>query len=280
MDPIDAAELALSLPGIDPERPSPARIYDFWLGGSQNFAADREAGRRAAEAMPTLPASLRANRVFLGHVVQHLAAERGITQFLDLGSGVPTVGNVHEVAQAANPQARVVYVDIDPVAVAHARALLADNPRAHAVLADLREPDSVLAHPLVREGIDWSRPVAVLLFAVLHFISDTDQAGRIVSAYTRPCIPGSFLAISHGAPDHAAPQAQASAASDYSSRTGVPFTARTSAQIADWLPGLEIEPPGLEDIRVWLPELDRCRHPLSPVLGVLARKPGAGRADG
>lgn len=279
MDPIDAAELALSLPGIDPERPSPARIYDFWLGGSQNFEADREAGRRAAEAMPTLPASLRANRVFLGHIVQHLAAERGITQFLDLGSGVPTVGNVHEVAQAANPEATVVYVDIDPVAVAHARALLADDPRAHAVLADLRETASVLAHPLVRDGIDWSRPVAVLLFAVLHFIPDTDQAGRIVRGYTEPCVPGSFLAISHGAPDRAAPQAQASAAGDYSARTGVPFAARTAEQVADWLTGLEIQPPGVQDIRVWLPDLNKCRNPISPVHGVLARKPRSGRPD-
>jgi SAM-dependent methyltransferase len=273
MDPIDVAELALSLPEIDPERPSPARIYDFWLGGSQNFAADREAGRRAAEAMPTLPASLRANRVFLGHVVQHLVAERGVTQLLDLGSGVPTVGNVHEVAQAANPEASVVYVDIDPIAIAHARALLAENPRAQAVLADLGDPASVLAHPLVRGTIDWTRPVAVLMFAVLHFMPDTERVERIVRAFTEPCAPGSFLAISHGAPDEAAPQAQQTAARDYATRTGVPFTPRTAEQVEAWLTGLEIEPPGVQDIRAWLPELNTSRSPISPVLGVLARKP-------
>lgn len=273
MDPIDAAELALALPEIDPEKPSPARIYDFWLGGSQNFEADREAGRRAAEAMPTLPASLRANRVFLGHVVHHLVAERGITQLLDLGSGVPTVGNVHEVAQAVDPEATVVYVDIDQVAVAHARALLADNPKAHAVLADLRRPETILEHPIVRENIDWTRPVAVLMFAVLHFIPDTALAGRIVSAFADRLVPDGYLALSHGAPDDAAPQAQAEAAQDYSSRTGVPFSSRTAEQIGAWLTGLRIEPPGIEDIRVWLPELDNDRAPISPVLGVLARRP-------
>lgn len=273
MDPIDAAELALTLPEIDPQQPSPARIYDFWLGGSQNFEADREAGRRAAEAMPTLPATLRANRALLGHVVERLVTEHGITQFLDLGSGVPTVGNVHQVAQAVDPETTVVYVDIDPVAIAHARALLADNPRAHAALADLRRPEATLAHPLVREHIDWSRPVAVLLFAVLHFIPDTEQAGRILEAFMRPCPSGSYLGLSHGAPDHDAPQAQQTAARDYAARTGVPFTPRTAEQIAAWLHGLEIQPPGLVDLREWLPELKESRNPISPCHGVLARKP-------
>src|SRR5579884_562509 len=130
MDPIEVAELPLSLPEVDPEQPSVARIYDYWLGGSQNFAADREVARRTAQALPHLPAAAWANRAFLRRVVRHLVAELGVTQLLDLGSGVPTVGNVHEVAAAANPEARTVYVDIDPVAVAHARALLADTHRA------------------------------------------------------------------------------------------------------------------------------------------------------
>lgn len=275
MDPIDAAELALALPEVDPQRPSPARIYDFWLGGSQNFEADREAGRRAAEAMPTLPASVRANRVLLGHLVERLVADHGVTQLLDLGSGVPTVGNVHEVAQGVNPKASVVYVDIDPVAIAHARSLLAHNPLAHAALADLRDPAAVLAHPVVREHIDWSKPVAVLMFAVLHFIPDSEQAGQIVHAFVEPAAPGSYLALSHGAPDELAPGAQADAARDYSTRTGVPFTARAAHEITPWLAGLEIQPPGLADIRVWLPALAGSRTPISPCLGVLARKPAA-----
>ena len=278
MDPIDAAELALALPELDPERPSPARIYDFWLGGSQNFAADREAAGRAAARMPTLPASLHANRVFLGHVVRRLVTECGVTQLLDLGSGVPTVGNVHEVAQAAAPDTTVVYVDIDQVAVAHARTLLKGNPGATAVLADLRRPERVLAHPLVRDRIDWSRPVAVLIFAMLHFIPDSRHAGRIVNAFVDPLPAGSYLALSHGAPDEAAPHAQADAARDYTARTGVPFTPRTAKQIGRWLDGLEIQPPGLEDVRVWLPGLDDPQTPISPVIGALARKPPDRRA--
>jgi len=275
MDSIDAAELALSLPEVDPDRPSPARIYDFWLGGSQNFEADREAGQRAAATIPGLPAAARANRAFLRDIVEHLATERGITQFLDLGSGVPTVGNVHEIAQAANPETTVVYIDIDPIAVAHARALLADNPAAHAALADLREPEAVLTHPLVRDNIDWSKPVAVLMFAVLHFIPDGDQAADIVRAFTTPCAPGSFLAISHGAPDPEALQAQQVVARDYAARTGVPFTARGADQIEPWLTGLEIQPPGLVDIREWLPAVADGGTPMHPCLGVLARKPEA-----
>jgi hypothetical protein len=130
MDPIEVAELELSLPEVDPEQPSVARIYDYWLGGSQNFAADREVAKRTAAALPHLPAAAWANRAFLRRVVHRLVAELGVTQLLDLGSGVPTVGNVHEVAAAANPDAKTVYVDIDPVAIAHARALLADTPTA------------------------------------------------------------------------------------------------------------------------------------------------------
>jgi hypothetical protein len=273
MDPIDAAELALSLPEIDPNRPSPARIYDFWLGGSQNFEADREAGQRAAEAMPTLPASARANRALLGHIVEQLVTEHGVTQFLDLGSGVPTVGNVHEVAQTLNPETRVVYVDIDPVAIAHARALLSSNPRAHAALADLRKPAAVLAHPVIRDTLDWSRPVAIVLFAVLHFVPDTEQAGKIVREFMNAGAPGSFLALSHAGPDHDAPHAQRSAARDYAARTGVPFTPRTAGQIATWLTGLEIAPPGLADIHAWLLGL-QAHGPtrISPLHAVLARK--------
>ena len=276
MDPIDAAELALSFPDLDPLRPSPARIYDFWLGGSLNFEADREAGRRAAEAMPTLPASIRANRVLLGHVVERLVTEHGITQFLDIGSGVPTVGNVHEIAQGLDPGASVVYVDIDPVAIAHARALLDGNPLAHAALADLREPAAVLGHPVLAEHLDWNKPVAVLMFAVLHFIPDTDQAGRIVAEFMAPCAPGSCLALSHGAPDHADPGAQQAAVRDYSARTGVPFTPRTGAQITPWLTGLDIQPPGLADIHAWLSDLHEGRSRISPLNAVIARKPGRG----
>lgn len=273
MDRVDAAELALSLPEIDPDQASPARIYDFWLGGSQNFPADREAGRRTAEAMPHLPAAARANRAFLGRVVRHLVADRGVTQLLDLGSGVPTVGNVHEVARRANPAAKVVYADIDPVAIAHARALLADLPGVSAILTDLRQPGNVLDHPLVRETLDLDKPIAILMFAVLHFIPDDAEADGIVREFMAATVPGSFLALSHGVPDRADPATQSSAARDYAQRTGVSYTSRTPEQIGAWLTGLEIQPSGLVSIDDWMPapEAEHRDNPL--YYGVLARKP-------
>jgi SAM-dependent methyltransferase len=279
MDPIDVAELALSLPEIDSNRPSPARIYDFWLGGSQNFAVDRQVGQRAAAEMPTLQAAIRANRAFLGRVVHHLAADLGVTQFLDLGSGVPTVGNVHEIAHQVNPAARVVYVDIDPVAIAHARALLAQVDGAEAILADLREPDAVLAHPLLRETLDLSAPIAILMNAVLHFIPDTEHPDAVVRAYVEQAAPGSYLALSHAAPDLDHRREQDKMLDDYQNSTGVPFINRDPEIIAGWLAGLEIQPPGLVTVDQWYPEPDIENPPMLRTYGVLARKPDAAPAE-
>ena len=273
MDPIDLAELALSMPEIDSNRPSPARIYDFWLGGSQNFAVDRQVGQRAAAEMPTLQAAIRANRAFLGRVVHHLAADLGVTQFLDLGSGVPTVGNVHEIAQQANPATRVIYVDIDPVAIAHARALLAKVDGVEAILADLRDPDAVLNHPLVRETLDLSAPIAVLLNAVLHFIPDTEHPDAIVRTYIGQAAPGSYLALSHAAPDLEHRREQDKMLDDYQNSTGVPFINRDPEIIAGWLTGLDIQPPGLVTVAEWQPEPDIENPPMLRTYGVLARKP-------
>ena len=273
MDAIEVAELALSLPDVDPSQPAPARIYDFWLGGSQNFEADREAGRRAAAAMPTLVAAIRANRAFLGRVVRHLAGECGITQFLDLGSGVPTVGNVHEVAMAVNPGAKVVYVDVDQVAIAHSRHLLKDVDGAEAILADLRRPETVLEHPLVGRTLDLSRPVAVLMNAVLHFIPDEEDPAGIVAAYTGATVPGSYLALSHAAPDLAHPDEQQEMLDDYRRSTKVPFINREPEVIAGWLTGLEIEPPGLVTVDRWHPEPHSTEVSILRTYGVLARVP-------
>ena len=275
MDAIDAAELALSLPDIDPSQPSPARIYDFWLGGSQNFEADREAGRRAADAMPTLVGAIRANRAFLGRVVRHLAGTVGVSQFLDLGSGVPTAGNVHEVAMEANPEARVVYVDVDQVAIAHSRMLLAQTPNAVAILADLRRPDSVLAHPLLRQTLDLTKPVAILMNAVLHFVPDADDPAGIVAAYVEAAAPGSYLALSHAAPDLSYPGEQQQMLDDYQRSTRVPFINREPEVIAGWLAAenLEIQPPGLVTVDQWQPEPNSVETPILRTYGVLARKP-------
>jgi SAM-dependent methyltransferase len=275
MDPIDAAEFALSLPEIDPNKPSPARIYDYWLGGSQNFAVDRQVGQRALAALPNLADAIRANRAFLGRVVHHLVADLGIRQFLDLGSGVPTVGNVHEVARYVNPGAKVVYVDIDPVAIAHARALLAEVDGVEAILADLRQPESVLSHPLLRETLDLTKPIAVLMYAVLHFIPDAEHPEAIVRAYTERTAPGSYLALSHGAPDTGRAREQNTMLNDYQQETGVPFITREADQITGWFAGLDIQPPGLVTIDQWRPEPDIEQPQYVAMYGVLARKPSA-----
>jgi SAM-dependent methyltransferase len=275
VDSIEAAEFALSLPEVDPEKPSPARIYDFWLGGSQNFEADRQVGRRADAAMPTLVAAIRANRAFLGRVVRELAGPLGVDQFLDLGSGVPTVGNVHEVALEANPNARVVYVDIDQVAIAHARHLLADVPGVEAILADLRRPEAVLNHPLTRETLDFGRPVAVLMNAVLHFIPDDEHPEQIVAGYSRILSAGSYLALSHAAPDLRHRGEQDEMLADYQRSTRVSFINREPEVLASWLEHLEIQPPGLVTVDQWHPEPGGHDTPILRTFGVLARVPEA-----
>ncbi|HET9172534.1 MAG TPA: SAM-dependent methyltransferase [Actinospica sp.] len=272
MDPVDRAEMALSLGEIDPDTPSPARIYDFWLGGSNNFAADREVGRRTAEAMPQLPIAARANRAFLGRVVHHLVADLGVDQLLDLGSGVPTAGNVHEVARAADPEARVVYVDVDPVAIAHARNLLEDVDGCEAILADLRNPATVLDHPLLRGTIDLTRPVAVMMFAVLHFIPDDGSPELIVRDFMDAVPDGSYLAISHGVPDLHDPGAQRDAARSYAARTGIPFIARTPEEVARLLGPLKPVPPGLVPIDTWMPDPHTTPRENALSYGGVARK--------
>ncbi len=262
-----------SLPDIDPMKASPARVYDFWLGGSHHRAVDRDLGRYIAGLVPRVPAAVWANRKFLRRVVRYLVAERGITQFLDLGSGVLTVGNVHEVALADNADARTVYVDIDPVAVEYARTLLADTPSAKAVHADLRHPERVLTDPLVTQTLDLSRPVAVLMFAVLHFIPGDADVASIAHHYMGAVAPGSFLALSHGV-SIGRPDVQDRASRAYQERTGIPYVARTPRQVEPWLSGLEVLSPGVVPVNAWWPRPERSASLESPLLGAVARKPG------
>ncbi len=181
--------------GIDPTVPTAARMYDYFLGGHDNFAADRIAALKVIDAAADAPVAARANRCFLGRAVRFLAAEAGISQFLDLGTGLPTQGNVHQVAQQVNPAAWVVYVDNDPMVLAHSRALKT-GPGTAVIHADLRDTDEVLRHSDTCRLIDLGQPVAILLVAVLHFVADPD-AGAAVARYTAAAPPGSFLAISH-----------------------------------------------------------------------------------
>ncbi|HEU5426373.1 MAG TPA: SAM-dependent methyltransferase [Actinocrinis sp.] len=268
---MDTSDQLPTLTPADLERPSPARIYDYWLGGSNNFAADREVAERAAAAMPTLKAAIWANRAFLRRAVKALVTEYGVTQFLDLGSGVPTVGNVHEIAQGADPSCRVLYVDIDPVAVAHGHSLLEGNAQASVLHADLRHPERVLEHPRTAELIDFSKPVAVLMIAVLHFIPDEEQPGQIVAAYRDVLSPGSFLALSHAAPDLEHPSEQAGMIDDYQRSTRARFIHRRPEQLRAWLGDFAVQPPGIVQVNQWRPEAENNQHILR-TYGLLAHK--------
>ncbi len=231
--------------GLDTTRPNIARVYDYWLGGKDNFAVDRELARTMTEVNPGIPAMARANRDFITAAVR-MAAEAGVGQFLDLGAGLPTRPAVHDAACAVNPEARVVYVDNDPVVVSHASARLATEPGICAAEADITQPGEVLDHPVVRAAIDWAEPVCVILAAILHF-RDTAAAGRLVAAYTGAASAGSWLAVSvfGGHED------------DMEVRSRVAYTAATfwvhgTADVARWLDGLEVVPPGICEARRWM----------------------------
>jgi hypothetical protein len=237
-------------PGVDTKRANPARVYDYWLGGTHNFLADQDVARAIASIQPGARAAIRANRAFLGRAVRFLAAA-GIRQFLDIGSGIPTAGNVHEIAQQAAPGSRVVYVDVDPVAVAHSRAILAGNENAIIVDADLREPEKILAHEGAGSLIDFSEPVGLLLVAVLHFIDDAEDPSRIVAALRAALAPGSYLAISHAT--YEGPAAQA-AEKIYNRTVSTEIHSRSRAEILQFFTGLELVEPGVVYTPQWRPD--------------------------
>ncbi len=239
------------LPEVDPEVPNAARMYDYYLGGSHNFAADRAAAERLVSAVPWAVEVARANRFFLGRAVR-FCVEEGIDQFLDLGSGIPTVGNVHEAARAHNPQARVAYVDNEPVTVASAAALLAGDPLATIIAADVRDPDAVYASQGVRDLLDLSRPVALLTVAVLHFVPDEDDPVALVERYRSRLAPGSVHVLSHGTADHD-PSAAATLTSVYRN-TANPTTTRTREQVVALFGDTELVEPGLVDATEWRPQ--------------------------
>ena len=236
-------------PGIDTTKASIARVYDWWLGGEHNFRVDQDAARAMIAVEPKARAIARAYRAFLIRAVRYLAGEAGIRQFLDVGSGIPTAQNVHQVAQETSPGARVVYVDNDDVAVAHSKLLLDGNPDATIIHADLRDPQTILEHPETRRLIDFTQPVGLLLAAVLHFIPDSDDPGRILAALREPLAPGSYIAISHASSD-SIPEVAESYASAYRSRIAANSTFRSRAEIAGLFEGTDLLEPGL----VWVPE--------------------------
>jgi S-adenosyl methyltransferase len=232
--------------------PHSARIYDYLLGGKDNFEADRAAAASIVESSPNLPISMRANRQYMARVAHVLAAERGIRQFLDIGTGLPTSPNLHEVVQRVAPESRVVYVDNDPIVLVHARALLTTAPEGVTayVDADLRDVRAILEAGAVRDTLDLSRPVAVSLIAVLQFVTDEDEAQRIIGALMAPLASGSVLAISTVTAHNAEAVAGARA---YNAR-GIPAKARTDEELAGLFRGLELLEPGVTLVNRWRPE--------------------------
>jgi hypothetical protein len=252
--------------------PNAARMYDYILGGYHNFAVDRRYIERAERAMPGIVELAHANRAFVGRSVRWLV-DAGIRQFLDIGSGIPTLGNVHEVAQTAASDARVVYVDIDPVAVAHSQALLAGNDLAGAIQADLRRPTDILRHPDVLGLLDFSRPVAVLLNAVLHFLPDSDDPPAITARIREVLVPGSYLVMTHGRQAPETAQEQEKVAELYES-TPTSIHLRDEHQVRRMFDGFELIEPGITTVTLWHPEpAEQDDPPQDAMLAVVARKP-------
>jgi len=242
--------------GEELDRPNAARIYDYLLGGAQNFTVDRAAAEHVLDNYPDAALAARSNRAFLRRAVAYLAGQ-GIAQFLDIGSGLPTVGNVHEVARQVNPRARIVYVDNDPVAVRYSRELLAEEGEGArgvaAIEADLRDPAAILAHPRARRLLDLSRPVALILAAVLHFIPDDDAALGAVRDLAAALPVGSYLVISHGTYDGASSETLAQLARLYEATTH-PLGFRSHAQLARFFDGFEVIAPGIVFAPAWRPD--------------------------
>jgi hypothetical protein len=261
-------------PGVDTDRANIARVYDYLLGGSHNFLADQDVGRMIMAVEPNARAIGRANRDFLGRAVRFMAGV-GIRQFLDIGSGIPTQGNVHEVAEQAAPGSRVVYADIDPVAIAHSQAILAGHENAMIIDADLRDPEKILAHRRLRRLIDFSQPVGLLLVAVLHFITDEEDPAGIVATLRDGLAPGSYVAICHGT-DEGKPGVAQAAEKVYDRGVSASLRMRSRAGILPFFDGWELVEPGLVVLPQWRP--DPGAEPADPGkfwggLAGVARKP-------
>jgi hypothetical protein len=260
------------MPDFDTSVPHIARVYDYWLGGKDNFAADRAMGERTLQAYPNLVYSVRANRAFLARTVRFLVREVGIRQFLDIGTGIPTANNTHEVAQRIAPDSRIVYVDNDPVVLSHAKALLKSTPEGACAYidADLRDPDAILAG--AADTLDFSRPVAVMLIAVMHFVGDDAEASAIMNRLTAACVPGSYVAMSHAANDIDAAQ-MVEMVRRLNESTAEKTTLRDRAGVTRLFDGLELVEPGVIRAAEWRPDTDLEAASPAALWGGVARIP-------
>jgi SAM-dependent methyltransferase len=263
-------------PTIDTSKPHSARMYDFYLGGKDHFAADRETALRAMHSWGAVRTAVRENRAFLGRGVRYLVREAGIRQFLDIGTGLPSANNVHEVAQGVAPECRIVYVDNDPIVLMHARSLLTSSPsgRTAYIEADLRDPAAILASPEVRDTLDLNQPVGLMLVAILHFVTDEDSPAALVATLLDALAPGSYLVASHVTPEHD-PEGVGGLERAYR-QGGIPAQARTADEFAEMaFRGLAMVDPGLVLVSEWRPEETGPRPLASEVnwYGGIARKP-------
>jgi O-methyltransferase involved in polyketide biosynthesis len=260
------------MPDFDTSVPHIARVYDYWLGGKDNFAADRAMGERTLQAYPNLVYSVRANRAFLARTVRFLVREVGLRQFLDIGTGIPTANNTHEVAQRIAAESRIVYVDNDPVVLSHAKALLKSTPEGACAYidADLRDPDTILAG--AAETLDFAQPVAIMLIAVMHFVGDDAQASAIMNRLTAACVPGSCIALSHAANDIDAAQ-MAEMVRRLNESTAEKTTLRDRAGVTRLFDGLELVEPGVIRAAEWRPDTDLEAASPAALWGGVARIP-------
>jgi hypothetical protein len=256
---------------VEPDQASPARVYDWFLGGSHNFAVDREVAARAVALIPEIPEIARANRHFLRRAVLAVA-DLGIDQFLDLGSGIPTVGNVHEVAREVNPEARVVYVDLDPVAVGHSKSILGDDPHSLVLQANLLDAAGVVGDESVRALLDFSRPACLLMVAVGHFIADDAALGGAIAAYRDALPSGSYIVMSHGTQVTSTEESEEIQA--MYARGGTDTVSRTAAELATLLTGWEPIEPGIVFADDWRPDDEQSAGSRRyNVLAVVAKRP-------
>ena len=263
-------------PGIDVSKPHSARRYDYWLGGKDNFETDRESAEMVAEAFPSIRFAALENRAFLRRSVTYLAEEAGIRQFLDLGAGLPTVGNVHEIAQGIAPESRIVYVDHDPIVLTHARTLLHSTAegRTAYIQADIREPERILTHPDLLATLDLTEPVALMLVAVAHFLTDDDRPEEMVGQLCDALPSGSYLVMTHATSDHLTAEDLAES-EEANQRSGIPFRLRSTAEFSRFFTGMQVVPPGIGGIMAWRPESWHA-HPRPEavsMLGAVARIP-------
>lgn len=259
------------------DRAHSARMYDFYLGGITNFPADREAAAKALAVFPSAPIAARLNRRFMHRSTRYLATELGIRQFLDIGTGIPTSPNLHEIAQQVTPSARVVYTDNDPIVLAHARALLRSRPEGATayVAADARQPQEILSHPTLRNHLTFTEPIGVSLIALLHFLPEEAEAHLVVEQLKRALPSGSTLTISHATPDFD-PEGIAQVTRAYAA-AGTRVQARTRAEILDFFTGWDLLDPGLLPTHRWKPDPDDPTVTItdadSSCYGAIARKP-------